>query len=245
LRSYGLPYYVNKAGFAMSNKLKLEGLKIYDSTFRLIFSANPEDKEIFNRDLRSRDKTILPGSFFVLGENYEIYRSLDGLYYLYFKIPEQTRIGELNLNLSLDLNYWIFDNSEKDILYTNDSRVLGKTRTTVDILTELREKRKISSGTLSWYEFDYLELKFKDYHIFALYKKKKPVLLTKILFLFLSNFLLVYCSGFLFIYIFMNYYRFRKNEKFIEKHNEEMAKMEFLLRIQKSILTKFGAGHVQ
>ena len=244
LRSYGLPYYVNKTGSVMSEKMKLEGLKIYDSSFRLIFSSNPEEKEIFNHDLRSRDKVITPGTFFVLNESYEIYRSLDGIYYLYFKIPEHTREKELNINLSLDLRYWIFDNKEKEILYTNDLRILGGSIGGPEILEELTNRKPVKASKLQSYEFGYLDFSFKDYHIYTLYKKRNPATLAKILYLFVTNFLFVYLIGFLFIYFFMSYHRFRKNEKFIERHREEMTKMEFLARIQKSVLSRFGAERV-
>ena len=148
LRYYGMPFSAMKIGALLKNKLSLSNLRIYDNAFRLIYSEI-RDNEIFNRELRFSDIQILPGTFSKIGE-FEIYRSLDGMYFFRFNYLHKNTIAK-KMKIPFESKYWVFEKTDHSVYFTNDIGIISGAEKDIEVynkivndtLESLKEIKKI------------------------------------------------------------------------------------------------------
>ncbi|MDZ4727894.1 MAG: hypothetical protein SH817_17180 [Leptospira sp.] len=146
LRSEELPYYGSNVGNSIKNKLKLNSIKIYDKTFRLLYSSEPT-KEVFQSELRHDESIISPGEGrkLITGDN--AYRSIDGNFYFVFPFPYTPRPLLINPNLEYGFNYWLFDKDTGSIYFTNDIHLLTGDKEPKELLDLFKDK---NNQEISW-----------------------------------------------------------------------------------------------
>ncbi|PJZ54519.1 hypothetical protein [Leptospira adleri] len=162
LRNDPLPKSAKELGESLLKNLELKSIKIYDSSFRLIYS-NEETKEIFNGDLRLGDLRIEPSGINFDGSGVPIYRSQDGEWFLWMKGFALGKHMSLPFNIREKQVYWIFESGKKgtdSLIGSNDIRSLDYPDNIEEILAEfntsatewkdrpLWEKNKIGNNTI-------------------------------------------------------------------------------------------------
>ncbi|MBM9500816.1 hypothetical protein JWG44_11210 [Leptospira sp. 201903071] len=162
LRNDPLPKNAKELGESLLKNLELKSIKIYDSSYRLIYS-NEETKEIFNGDLRLGDLRIEPSGINFDRSGVPIYRSQNGEWFLWMKGFALGKHLSLPFNIREKQVYWIFEsgkNGTDSLLGSNDIRSLDYPDNIEEILAEfnkptvewkdrpLWEKNKIGNNTI-------------------------------------------------------------------------------------------------
>ena len=220
-RNFGLPYASTQLGKFLQNRLGMKNLRIYDETFRLIYSDSVS-REVFNKELRFSENSILPGNFSKF-ETSEIYRSLDGMNYFSFRYPENFSVIE-KLNVSFEGKYWVYNTSNKVLRFTNDLRILSGSAFQVkmdDFLQkENTEIKKFSIG---------------NYSIF-LQKEETPLReFTEIAVQFFLGVVTFSCVGYFLLYNYLDWEKIRKEELQVLEFTEKEKLSQVFSRIEKRI----------
>jgi len=227
IRSFGLPFSSRKVGVFLQERLGINDLRIYDESYRLIFSG-VADKEVFNKDLRFSNNPILPGTFSKLGE-FEVYRSLDGLFFFRFSyVPDSKMVGKLTI--PFEAKYWVLDKQDNSMKFTNDVAILSGAVSQSDYQDYIQradtELEKIST---------------EKFHIFFT-KGKSPTS-----FEFLKWIAIFVLGVFAFVgtgyFLICNYFDWKEkceDEVLINKASEKVKLLEVFARIEKKLNGKLA-----
>ncbi|EMY76794.1 hypothetical protein LEP1GSC060_3201 [Leptospira weilii serovar Ranarum str. ICFT] len=162
IRNFSLPKNAKELGESLLKNLELRSIKIYDSSYRLVYSSQ-ETKEIFNGDLRLGDLKVAPSEINFDNSGIPIYRSKDGEWFLWMNGFELGKHMSLPFNIRDKQVYWIFESGKighDSLIGSNDLRSLNYPDNLEEILAEfnkptigwkdrpLWEKNKIGSHTI-------------------------------------------------------------------------------------------------
>ncbi|EMO33564.1 hypothetical protein LEP1GSC175_2579 [Leptospira santarosai str. HAI821] len=141
IRTFSLPKEAKSLGESLIGNLKLKSIRIYDSSYRLVYSSE-KTKEIFNGDLRLGDLKILPSEINFDGSGVPIYRSENGEWFFRMEGFVLGKHISLPLNVRDKQIYWIFksENIGNDSLIgSNDLRSLDYPDNLEEILAEFNK----------------------------------------------------------------------------------------------------------
>ncbi|XDD50034.1 hypothetical protein AB3N59_16975 [Leptospira sp. WS92.C1] len=188
IRNVQMPKDAKLLGETLLKILELKSIKIYDSSFRLLYSS-VETKEIFNGDLRLGDLKIAPSEINFDGSGIPIYRSKNGEWFLWLKGFALGKQISMPFNIRDKQVYWIFDSSKKgsdSLIGSNDLRSLVYPDNIEEILAELNK------STVEWKDRPFWEKnKIGNYTIYLFYERtsrSKQLFQIFIFFCFLFGF---------------------------------------------------------
>ncbi|WP_078129874.1 hypothetical protein [Leptospira alexanderi] len=168
IRIFSLPREAKELGESLLKNLGLQSIKVYDSSYRLVYSSE-ETKEIFNGDLRLGDLKILPSEINFDSSGIPIYRSKNGEWFLWMKGFILGKHISLPFNIRDKQVYWIFKSENignNSLIGSNDLRSLNYPDNLEEILTEFNKP------AIEWKDRPLWEKnKIGDHAIFLSYDK--------------------------------------------------------------------------
>ncbi|UML85145.1 hypothetical protein FH587_06365 [Leptospira interrogans] len=190
IRNFSLPKQAKELGESLLKNLELRSIKIYDSSYHLVYSSE-STKEIFNKDLRLGDLKISPSGINFDSMGIPIYRSKNGEWFLWMNGFTLGTHVSIPFNIREKQIYWIFE-SEKighdSLIGSNDLRSLNYPDNLEEILAEFNKP------TINWKERPLWEKnKIGNHIIFLSYDKGSRIKQLILIFSFLS-FLLGACG---------------------------------------------------
>ncbi|TGK35989.1 hypothetical protein EHQ12_08035 [Leptospira gomenensis] len=162
IRNFPPDRNAKELGETLLKNLELKSLKIYDSSYRLVY-ANEETKEVFNGDLRLGDLKVAPSDFNFDRSGIPLYRTRNGEWFLWMKGFALGKQISLPFNIRDKQVYWIFESGRTGndtLIASNDLRSLAYPENLEEILAEfnkpakewkdraLWEKNKIGTNTI-------------------------------------------------------------------------------------------------
>lgn len=172
IRIFSLPRDAKELGESLLKNFGLQSIKIYDSSYRLVYSSE-ETKEIFNGDLRLGDLKILPSEINFDSSGIPIYRSKNGEWFLWMKGFILGKHISLPFNIRDKQVYWIFKSESignNSLIASNDLRSLNYPNNLEEILAEFNKP------AIEWKDRPLWEKnKIGDHVIFLSYDKGSRV----------------------------------------------------------------------